>query len=290
MMVWLHNISYARTLSLSLSQSLSLSISLGHYEFSSFATLLLAPPAKNPIIWCQKVQTISEVSLLTEIRQQVISLWYTKPISLTSLTLYLSFILVPHCIHVLALFCLTQCAHTMLRKARTESGMNNCSSSAVLIISHHSFLRPCTSLLHARYSYPHASASKAALLRWLEWERTINVKQTRHHDYTICSNGCLDYVIVNISINKRVDFFFSSRCWCCYCCCCYCCCWCCSFLFFFVRHYCRCCWFQFLSNSPCVTTRTCLGCVSVFGRKQIVNIYQSSYGKVNLIVKYTNIC
>lgn len=106
-----------------------------------------------------------------------------------------------------SVFCLTPCADTVIRKARTESGMNNCSSSAVLIISHHSFLRPCTSLLHARYLYPHAVASNATLLRWPEWERAINVKQTRHHDYTICSNGCLDYVIVNISINKRVDFF-----------------------------------------------------------------------------------
>lgn len=77
----------AQHLLCALSLSLSLSISLGHYELSSFASLLLAPPAKNPIIWCQKVQTISEVSLLTEIRQQVISLWYTKPISLTSLSL-----------------------------------------------------------------------------------------------------------------------------------------------------------------------------------------------------------
>lgn len=91
--------------------------------------------------------------------------------------------------------------------------MNNCSSSAVLIISHHSFLsQPCTSSCDIRYPYGNRSTIAA---KWLKWERTINVKQTRHHDYTICSNGCLDYVIVNISINKRerVDFFFATSFW-----------------------------------------------------------------------------
>lgn len=43
------------------------------YTLSFFSLHYWLPKRKNPIIWCQRVQTISEVSLSTEIRQQVIS-------------------------------------------------------------------------------------------------------------------------------------------------------------------------------------------------------------------------
>lgn len=140
---------------------------------SAFTALSLVPQAKkkNLIIWCQQVQTISEVSLSTEIRQQVIPC--TNQYHFIHLFRLRSFAVADYFIPSFGWACIL---------GWSVAGVKWLSNNQTAVCFTREQSVPC------------------------ERERSIFKKKkllTQHHDYTICSNGCLDYVIVNISINKR---------------------------------------------------------------------------------------